>query len=160
MLDAIIIIFCFILMLLGLAGSILPILPGPPLNFAGLLILALIKNFAPPLTSTLIVVMAVITVLVIVMDYVIPLMGARKYGASKWGVWGSILGMAIGIFLSPVAMLVGAFAGAVVAEWFVHKKKKEALKAGFGVVMGTLFATILRLVVSAAMTYYFIIALF
>jgi uncharacterized protein YqgC (DUF456 family) len=87
------------------------------------------------------------------------LLGAKRYGASKWGVWGSVLGMVIGIFWSPFAMLVGAFIGAVAAEWLSGKKKGEALRAGWGVVMGTLFAMILRLGVSGMMTYYFVLAL-
>ena len=134
-------------------------LPGPPLSFIGLFLLALLKHFSPPLTPTLVIILAIVTILVIVMDFIIPLLGAKRYGASKWGVWGSVLGMAIGIFWSPFAVLVGAFIGAVVVEWLVGKKKGEALRAGWGVVMGTLFATILRLGVSGMMTYYFILAL-
>jgi uncharacterized protein YqgC (DUF456 family) len=148
-----------ILMLLGLAGSILPILPGPPLSFIGLLLLALVKHFSPPLTPALVIILAVVTIFVIVMDYVIPLLGAKRYGASKWGIWGSVLGMVIGIFWSPFGMIAGAFIGAVVVEWLVGKKEWEALRAGWGVVMGTLFATILRLGVSGMMTYYFVLAL-
>jgi uncharacterized protein YqgC (DUF456 family) len=159
MLEGITIVIGSILMLLGLAGSILPILPGPPLSFIGLFLLALLKHFSPPLTPALVIILAIVTILVIVMDYIIPLLGAKRYGASKWGVWGSVLGMAIGIFWSPFAMLVGAFIGAVVIEWLVGKKKGEALRAGWGVVMGTLFATILRLGVSGMMTYYFVLAL-
>ena len=148
-----------ILMLLGLAGSVLPILPGPPLSFIGLFLLALSKHFSPPLTPTLVIIMAVVTILVTVMDYIIPSLGAKRYGASKWGVWGSVLGMVIGMFWSPFGMLAGAFIGAVVAEWLVGKKEGEALRAGWGVVMGTLLATILRLGVSGMMTYYFVLAL-
>ena len=159
MLEGITIVIGSILILLGLAGSILPILPGPPLSFIGLFLLALLKHFSPPLTPTLVIILAIVTIIAIVMDYIIPLMGAKRYGASKWGVWGSVLGMAIGIFWSPFAMLVGAFIGAVVAEWLIGKKKGEALRAGWGVVMGTLFATILRLGVSGMMTYYFALAL-
>jgi len=159
MLDAVTIFIGSILMLLGLAGSILPLLPGPPLSFIGLFLVALLRHFSPPLTPTLVIILAIVTILVIVMDYIIPLLGAKRYGASKWGVWGSVLGMAMGIFWSPFAMLVGAFVGAVVVEWLVHKKKREALRAGWGVVMGTLFATILRLGVSGMMTYYFVRAL-
>jgi uncharacterized protein YqgC (DUF456 family) len=159
MLEGITIVIGSILMLLGLAGSILPILPGPPLSFIGLLLLALFKHFSPPLTPTFVIILAIVTILVIVMDYIIPLLGAKRYGASKWGVWGSVLGMVIGIFWSPFAMLVGAFIGAVVVEWLAGKKKGEALRAGWGVVMGTLFATILRLGVSGMMTYYFVLAL-
>lgn len=159
MLEGITIVISSILMLLGLAGSILPILPGPPLSFIGLFLLALLKHFLPPLTPTLVIILAIVTILVVVMDYIIPLLGAKKYGASKWGVWGSVLGLAIGIFWSPFAMLVGAFIGAVVVEWLMGKKKGEALRAGWGVVMGTLFATILRLGVSGMITYYFVLAL-
>jgi uncharacterized protein YqgC (DUF456 family) len=158
MVDGITIFMGSILMLLGLAGSILPILPGPPLSFIGLFVLALLKHFSPPLTPTLVIILAIVAILVVVMDYITPLIGAKRYGASKWGVWGSVLGMAIGIFWSPFAMLVGAFIGAVVAELLVGKKKGEALRAGWGVVIGTLFATILRLGVSGMMTYYFILA--
>jgi uncharacterized protein YqgC (DUF456 family) len=159
MVDGITIFMGSILMLLGLAGSILPILPGPPLSFIGIFILALLKHFSPPLTPTLVIILAIVAILVVVMDYITPLIGAKRYGASKWGVWGSVLGMAIGIFWSPFAMLVGAFIGAVVAELLVGKKKGEALRAGWGVVIGTLLATILRLGVSGMMTYYFILAL-
>ena len=159
MLEGITIVISSILMLLGLAGSILPILPGPPLSFIGLFLLALLKHFSPPLTPTLVIILAIVTILVIVMDYIIPLLGAKKYGASKWGLWGSVLGMAIGMFWSPFAMLLGAFIGAVVVEWLVGKTKGEALRAGWGVMMGTLFATILRLGVAGMMTYYFVLAL-
>lgn len=159
MIEGIIIVVSSVLLLLGLAGSILPVLPGPPLSFVGLFLLALLKHFSPPLTPTLIITLAIVTILMIVMDYIIPLLGAKRYGASKWGVWGSLLGMTIGIFFSPFAILAGAFIGAVVAEWLVGKKKRDALRAGWGVVMGTILATVLRLGVSGMMIYYFIFAL-
>ena len=159
MVEGITIVLGSILILLGLAGSVLPILPGPPLSFIGLFLLALLKHFSPPLTPTLVIILAIVTILVILMDYIIPLLGAKRYGASKWRVWGSVLGMVIGIFWSPFGMLVGAFVGAVVVEWLVGKKKGEALRAGWGVVMGTMFAAILRLGVSVMMTYYFVLAL-
>jgi uncharacterized protein YqgC (DUF456 family) len=159
MLEGMMIVVGSILMLLGLAGSILPMLPGPPLSFIGLFLLALIKHFSPPLTATWVIILAIVTILVTALDYILPLLGAKRYGASKWGVWGSVLGMAIGLFWSPLAMLLGAFIGAVFVEWFAGKKKGEALRAGWGVVMGTLFATILRLGVSGMMTYYFVLAL-
>jgi len=159
MLEGITIVIGSILMLLGLAGSILPMLPGPPLSFIGLFLLALLKHFSPPLTPAFVIILAMVTILVIVMDYIIPLLGAKRYGASKWGVWGSVLGMVIGIFWSPFGMLVGAFIGAVFVEWLVGKKRGEALRAGWGVMMGTMFATILRLGFSGMMTYYFVLAL-
>ncbi|MDI6755974.1 MAG: DUF456 domain-containing protein [Thermodesulfobacteriota bacterium] len=159
MIEVIAIIIGSILILFGLVGSILPVLPGPPFSFVGLLLLALVSDFSPPLTSTLVVTMGIVTVVVTGVDYVIPLFGAKRYGASKWGVWGSVVGMAIGIFWSPFGLLLGAFAGAVFAEWLVHKKKGQALRAGWGVVVGTLLGTILKLGISGMMAYYFVRAL-
>ena len=148
-----------ILILLGLAGSILPVLPGPPLSFIGLFLLSLATHFSPPLTSTFVILMAMVTILVTVIDHVIPLIGAKRYGASKWGVWGSFVGMMIGIFWPPIGMLVGAFIGAVVTEWLIHKKNGEALRAGWGVVIGIFWGMVLKLGVSGMMAYYFIRAL-
>jgi len=144
--------------LLGLAGSILPILPGPTLSFIGLFWVALLRHFSPPLTPTLILFMLIITIAITVMDYFIPLIGAKKYGASKWGIYGSIVGMVIGAFLSPLGMLLGALIGAVLVEWMVSRKEKQALKAGWGIFIGSILGSILKLVVSGVMAYYFIIA--
>lgn len=148
----------FILILLGLAGSILPIIPGPTLSFIGLLWIALLRQFSPPLTPTLILLMLIITVAITIMDYFIPLIGAKKYGTSKWGIYGSIVGMIIGAFLSPLGMLLGGLIGAVLIEWLVSRKEKQALKAGWGIFIGTILGSILKLVVSGVMAYYFIIA--
>ena len=156
MLETIAIITGAFLILLGLAGCILPVLPGPPLSFIGLFLLALVKHFSAPLTPTVIILMAVITLAVTIGDYVIPLWGARRYGASKWGIWGSVAGMAIGLFFSPFGMILGALIGAVVTEWLVQKEKGQALRAGWGVFIGSLLGTVLKLGVSGMMAYYFV----
>jgi uncharacterized protein YqgC (DUF456 family) len=154
--ETIAIVIGSILVLLGIAGCVLPILPGPVLSFLGLLLLALLKQFSPPLTPTLMIVMAILTVVVTIGDYLIPLWGAKKYGTSKWGIWGSVAGMAIGIFFSPFGMLLGALTGAVTVEWLVQKEKGNALKAGLGVIVGSLLGAVLKLGVSGMMVYYFI----
>jgi uncharacterized protein YqgC (DUF456 family) len=156
LLETIAIVTGSIFLLLGIAGCVLPILPGPVLSFLGLLLLALLKQFSPPLTPTLIIIMAILTVVVTIGDYLIPLWGAKRYGATKWGIWGSVIGMAIGIFFSPFGMLLGAFIGAVTVEWLVQKERGKALKAGWGVFIGSLAGTALKLGVSGMMAYYFI----
>jgi uncharacterized protein YqgC (DUF456 family) len=156
LLETIAIVTGSIFVLLGIAGCVLPILPGPVLIFLGLLVLALLKDFFPPLTPTLMIVMAILTVVVTIGDYMIPLWGAKKYGTSKWGIWGSVAGMAIGLFFSPFGMLLGAVIGAVAVEWLVQKKKGKALKAGWGVIVGSLLGAVLKLGVSGMMVYYFI----
>ncbi len=160
MLDVIVCVISSILTFLGLLGCIIPALPGPPLNFLAILILAIAQNFTPPLTLKLIIIMLIVTIAVTLLDYVIPVAGAKKYGSSRWGVWGSILGMIIGIiYYPPLGMIVGALLGAVAAEMLKGKKSKAALKAGWGVFVGTMFGMILKLIASGIMTYYFIRAL-
>jgi uncharacterized protein YqgC (DUF456 family) len=156
LLETIAIVIGSIFVLLGLAGCVLPILPGPVLSFVGLFLLALINHFSPPLTPTLMIVMAILTVVVTIGDYIIPLWGAKRYGATKWGIWGSVAGMAIGLFFSPFGMLLGAVIGAVAVEWLVQKEKGKAFKAGWGVVVGSLLGAVLKLGVSGMMVYYFI----
>jgi uncharacterized protein YqgC (DUF456 family) len=147
-----------IFILLGLAGSILPVLPGPPLSFVGLFLVALVRNFSPPLTPTLIMIIMSITIVVTVVDYFIPLIGAKKYGTSKWGIYGSIGGMIVGAFFPPFGILLGALIGAVLVEWVVSRKEKQALKAGWGIFIGSLLGTILKLGASGIMAYYFLLA--
>jgi len=159
LLETIVIVLGSIFVFVGIAGCFLPILPRPLLIFLGLLVLALLKDFSSPLTPTLMIVMAILTVVVTIGDYMIPLWGAKKYGTSKWGIWGSVAGMAIGIFLSPFGMLLGAFIGAVAVEWLVQKERTKALKAGWGVIIGGLVGTALKLGASGMMVYYFIRAL-
>jgi uncharacterized protein len=156
LLETIAIIGGAVLVLLGIAGCVVPILPGPVLSFLGLLLLALLRDFSPPLTPTLMIAMAILTVVVTTGDYIIPLWGAKRYGATKWGIWGSVIGMAIGIFFSPFGMLLGAFIGAVFVEWLVQKERGKALKAGWGVFIGSLAGTALKLGLSGMMAYYFI----
>ncbi|MBN2374445.1 DUF456 domain-containing protein [bacterium] len=146
-----------IFIILGFIGCILPALPGPPLSFLGLLMLALGKGFSDPLTVTLMIILAIITIIVSAMDYLIPSIEAKRYGASNWGVFGSIAGMIAGIiFFPPVGMFIGGFLGAILFELMSGKKGKAAMKAGQGVFVGILLGTVLKLSTSGVITYYFV----
>jgi uncharacterized protein len=140
----------------GFLGCIIPILPGPPLSFAALIILSLAKAWKP-FSPTFILVMAGLTVLVTVLDYVVPAAGAKKYGASKFGVWGSFLGLIIGLFaFPPFGMFIGGIAGAVVGELLAGRKGKEALRAGWGVFMGTIVTIGFKMSLSAVMLFFYV----
>lgn len=159
MLDIIGLILSILLVLSGFLGSILPILPGPPLSFIGLLLYALLQNFSPPLTLSLMIVLLIVTIGVTVIDYLLPLIGAKRYGTSKWGILGAIGGMIIGTFFSPFGLILGAFIGAVLVEWFVSRNDRQALKAGWGIIVGTLLGMGLKLGTSGIMAYYLIRAM-
>jgi uncharacterized protein YqgC (DUF456 family) len=143
-----------ILIVSGLLGCILPIIPGPPLSYAGLLLLHFTERYQ--FSSSFLITWAIITVVVYTLDFLIPAWGTKKFGGSKRGIWGSIIGLIIGMFLfPPIGIIVGPFAGAVIGELSSGKESKEALKSGFGSFLGFLAGTLLKLIVSGMMTWYF-----
>lgn len=149
-----------LLALAGLLGCVFPLIPGPPLSFLALIILSLAKNWEP-FSSTFLIIMAGLMILLAVSDYVIPAVGAKKYGASRAGVWGSIIGMLMGVFLfPPFGMLIGAFAGAVAGELLIGKKGKEPLRAAWGVFVGNIVGTGLKLAYGGITVFFCVRALF
>lgn len=144
-----------ILAFVGLVGCVLPFIPGPPVSFLALIILSFAKNWEP-FSSTFLIVMAVLTILVTLMDYVIPAVGAKKYGASELGAWGSIIGMVIGLFLLPPwGMFIGAFVGALAGEILAGKKGREVLRSGWGVVVGSIAGIGFKLAFCGVMLFFY-----
>jgi uncharacterized protein len=142
-----------ILVLAGTAGCILPLLPGPPLCFVALLIQQF--NPEPPFTTNFLLTWGGITIVVTVLDYVIPLYGTRKFGGSKYGVWGCTIGLIAGFWLGPLGIIIGPFLGAFVGEIIANNDSATALKSAFGSFMGFLLGTLLKLVVCVIMGWYF-----
>ena len=148
----VLIIVGMILLLAGIAGCILPFLPGPPLCFLALLIQQL--NDPPPFTSRFIWIWAGIAVLVTVLDYFIPVVGTRKFGGSKYGMWGCTIGLIAGLWFGPVGIIVGPFVGAFVGEIIANNDSATALRSAFGSFIGFLFGTLLKLIVCFVMGWY------
>ena len=149
-----------ILAIAGMVGCILPIVPGPILSFSALILLSWIKNWQI-FSQTFLIVMGVLTALLIILDYVAPALGAKKYGASKRGMWGSAIGMIIGIFfIPPWGMIVGAFVGAMAGELSSGKSGRTALRAGWGILVGNVLGIGLKLAFPAVVLFYYIKALF
>jgi len=143
-----------VFILAGIAGCILPVIPGPPLSWAGLLLLHWTR-FAQ-FSATFLLVMACLAIAVTVLDYIIPVWGTKKFGGSKAGMWGATIGIFAGIFFfPPVGIIVGPFIGAVLGEIIAGKESGPALKAGLGSFIGFLLSTGLKLGVSLTMAYYF-----
>jgi hypothetical protein len=149
-----------LLQVLGLVGCVLPWLAGPPFNFIGLILLTIAKD-GKQFSPGFMILMAVLTALTVVLDYVLPLAGTRKFGATKRGFWGAFIGMALGAFvLPPFGLVLGAFAGAVIGELSAGKERSKAFRAGWGVFAGMMAAMAVKLVASGVMTFYFVRALF
>jgi uncharacterized protein YqgC (DUF456 family) len=157
MTDYILVIFGVLIMILGIIGCLVPVLPGPPLNFVGLLLLHFTKfgHF----TSLTLIIFAGIAVIVTVLDYLVPMWGTRKFGGSKYGTRGAAIGLIIGFFLGPVGIIIGPLLGAFTGEMIFKDDFKYALKAGFGSLVGFLTGVGLKLAASFIMTFYFIKAL-
>jgi uncharacterized protein len=154
------IILGFILALAGLAGCIIPVLPGPPLGFLALLILSYAKEWEP-FSAGFLVAMGALTLFATAADYFLPALGAKQYGASRLSLRISIVGMFIGAFLIPPwGMFLGSFLGAIAGELLAGKKGYALLRAGWGVFLGNLLGMGLKLSLSAAMLFFYIRELF
>ncbi|MDH4089120.1 MAG: DUF456 domain-containing protein [Cyclobacteriaceae bacterium] len=142
-----------ILMVIGIAGCFLPILPGPPLCFLALLIQQF--NAEPPFETDFLLLWGGVTVLVTLLDYLIPAYGAKKFGGSKLGMWGCTIGLVVGFWLGPLGFIVGPFAGAFVGEIIASNNASTALKSAMGSFIGFLAGTLLKLVVCLALCWYY-----
>jgi uncharacterized protein YqgC (DUF456 family) len=154
--DIFLLILGFLFVILGIIGSFLPILPGPVTGWVGLLLLHL-TNVVEKDWTFLGITLAV-AVLVWLVDYIIPAIGTKKFGGSKYGVYGSMIGLFVGIiFLGPLGIIIGPFFGALVGELLKDSKDtNKALKAALGSFIGFLISTGLKFAVSLTFLVLFI----
>ena len=94
----------------------------------------------------------IVVVIISVLDYVVPALGTKHYGGTKWGVWGSTIGVFVGLFFGAMGVIFGPLVGAVIGELISGKQFNDALKAGWGSFVGILFGTILKLIACGLMT--------
>ena len=146
-------------MIIGIIGCLVPVLPGPPLSFLGLLLLHFtrfgsgdIRVLSIPVLYTL----GIIAVVVTIMDYIVPVWGTKKFGGSKYGTRGATIGLIIGFFLGPLGIILGPLIGAFIGEMIFKDDMGYAFKAGFGSLLGFLTGIGLKLATSILMTYYFV----
>ena len=151
--ETLLIIIAFILTVIGFVGSIVPALPGPPLNYVALLLLQWAIH---PFSNTFLIVTAIITLLLLLFDYLLPIWTAKKYGATRQGVWGSVIGMMLGIFLPPIGMIAGLIIGAVVGDLIAGSSVSQAATAAKGTVFGTLITIGLKLMWCIVLSYYLV----
>jgi uncharacterized protein len=149
-----------LLIIIGAIGSFLPILPGPPLSFAGLWLYAWSTNYEK-LTPTTLIVFAVLTILTMVVDFIAPALGAKGYKASRYGTIGSFVGAFLGIFvMGPIGIIVGPFIGGFIGEFIFAKSLKQAGNVALGSLVGFAIGSLFKAAVIVGMLVYFIYALF
>ena len=133
-----------VLLLLGLVGCVIPVIPGPVLAYCG--VLALVPTEKCPSMVEL-VALGALVVVVSVADYVVPAIGARKFDCSRWGAAGCFVGTLVGIFFLPFGIVVGPFLGAFSGELIAGKSIRAAVRGGFGALLGFLSGVFLKLLV-------------
>lgn len=151
-----------LLVLVGFLGSVLPIIPGPPISWAGLLLLKW-TNYADDHGSAYentLWILLFFVILVTILDYIVPIMGTKKYGGSKRGVWGATIGVVIGLFFGPLGIIIGPFLGAFIGEISTGKREKDALRAAWGSFVGFLLGVGLKLMVCGTILFFYIRFLF
>ena len=150
--DIFLLIVGFLLAITGIIGSILPVLPGPILGWFGLVLLYLTKIV--PINYTLLGITLVVSIIVLALDYIIPSVGTKKFGGTKFGVIGTTIGLVLGIFfLPPIGLIVGPFIGAFIGEMIYDSRNpKKALKASYGSFIGFLTGTLLKVLVAVIFT--------
>lgn len=149
----------------GIVGSVAPALPGPPLSWIGLLLLFIwgggTNGAGEPMSTTFLLVWLGIVIVVSVLDYIVPGYFTKVTGGSRYGGWGAVIGLFLGLLYPPVGMIAGSLLGAFAAELlFARKDTTTSLKSALGAFLGFLFGTGLKLITSAVMLFYIIIYAF
>ncbi|MBI1996136.1 MAG: DUF456 family protein [Deltaproteobacteria bacterium] len=145
--------------IVGLAGLVLPAIPGAPLLFFGLLIAAWTENFIYAGVRTL-AILAVLALLTYGVDLWATLFGAKRFGASRRAIIGAVIGSIVGVFLGLPGVIFGPFIGAVIGELLAQRSVQQAACAGIGATIGLVLGAALKLALAFAMIGVFIVARF
>jgi len=150
--EYLLIIIGICLLIIGIIGSILPIIPGPPIGYLGMLLLHFTSRFE--FSLNVLIVYGILMVVITVADYIIPIYATKKMGGSKHGMWGCTVGMIVGLFIfPPFGIIFGPFVGALVGELIKGQKTETALKSALGSFIGFLFGTLIKLIFGIILFY-------
>jgi uncharacterized protein len=158
--DTILLILGFVCAIVGIFGSFLPVLPGPIISWIGLVMLYLTEKVAN--NYWILGITLIIVLIISILDYTIPAKGTKKFGGSSYGIWGTNIGMLIGIFVPiPFGFIVGAFVGAFVGELLYNSQdKNRALKAATGSLLGFLASSFMKMVVCLCFLLLYVVVAF
>lgn len=147
--ETFLIITALLLSLTGIIGCIVPGLPGHPLNYIALWVIQWVFQ---PFSHTVLIVFGILTAVVLVLDYFIPIWTGKKFGATRQGIIGSMIGMLIGLFFTPVGIMMGTIAGAIIGDLMAGRTGAQAVKSGIATFIGTLASIGLKLLLAGIMT--------
>lgn len=158
-LDIILYILVFALIITGLVGCFLPVLPGPPLALSGYLLLL----FTPSeggVTWWSITLLTLMTAFTVIADIVVPALGVKVFGGTKWGNWGCVIGSIVGLFFAPWGVVLGPFIGAFLLEFITSRQVKASLLSATGSFVGFIVGAGLKVVVTMFIFLAAVVALF
>ncbi|MGH8213608.1 MAG: DUF456 domain-containing protein [Rhodanobacteraceae bacterium] len=147
-----------ILILVGLAGTVLPVLPGVPIMYAGMFLAAWAGHFARVGAATLIL-LAVLAAISVALDVIAGALGAKRVGASSRAQWGAFLGAIVGLFFGIPGLILGPFIGALIGQFTSGGGLSHSTRVGFATWIGLLFGTVAKLALSFTMLGVFVFAL-
>ena len=148
--DILLLVIAFVLMLIGIIGCIVPGLPGTPIAYAGLWVAQATERV--DFSWKFLLIWGIVVIVVSALDYIVPAWGTKQFGGTKWGAWGSTIGVFVGLFFGAIGVIIGPLVGAILGELFAGKQLEQAIKAGWGSFIGILFGTIIKLVACGLMT--------
>lgn len=157
--DIVLIIIGGVLMLIGLAGCIVPIIPGPPISYIGILLLHFTDKYS--FSDRFLIIWFILAAAVTILDYIVPIYGTKKFGGTKKGVWGSTIGLLLGLIIAPtgigaIAIILGPFLGAYIGEMMAENNSQKAFRSAIGSFIGFVTGTLMKLAVSGIMLFHFI----
>ncbi len=140
----------------GIVGTVVPVMPGTPLSYVGLIFLQLTEK--PPFDLSFMLVWALIVILVSGLDYLATIIGTQRMGGTRYGIAGCLIGGVFGLFVfPPFGLILGPIAGAFIGELIGGKNQDHAMKAAMEAVLGFFISTFIKLIVSLTIAYYFIV---
>ncbi len=157
--ESALIVFAILCLMIAFIGCVVPGLPGTPLALIALLLFKF-TSYGTEISWVWIGIFAVIVIISVILDYMIPALGTKMFGGTKAGVWGSIIGAVLGMFFLPIGIFLGPFLGAFAGEMIAGKNTEHSLKAAFGAFAGFMTGMGLKLIICIWISVYIVWVLF
>ena len=144
--DIFLLTISFIIMIVGIIGSVIPVLPGPLSSWLGLFIFSNISKVE--VSNNLLFITLIVALIIFILDYILPIYTSKKFGASKYGIIGASVGTVIGLFFPPLGIVFGSIIGAISGEMLLNKNIKKSINAATGVFLGLLVSGFTKALIS------------